>query len=101
MYEKAIKILQILNDKGFSAYIVGGYPRDKYLGIESNYIDICTNAKPNDICSVFSDVDVANASYGSVRLSYEGYKYEITTFRKDNAMLNGERSYSGDFVENL
>lgn len=101
MYENAIKILQILNDKGFSAYIVGGYPRDKYLGIDSNDIDICTNARPNDIRSVFSDVDMTNASYGSVRLSYEDYKYEITTFRKDNAMLNGERSYSVEFVGSL
>ena len=101
MYESAIKILQILNDKGFSAYIVGGYPRDKYLGIDSNDIDICTNAKPDDICSVFSAVDMTNVFYGSIRLSYESYKYEITTFRKDNAMLNGERSYSVEFVENL
>lgn len=101
MYENAIKVLQILNDKGFSAYIVGGYPRNKYLGIDSNDIDICTNAKPNDICSVFSNVDLTNASYGSVRITYEEYIYEITTFRKDKAMLNGERSYSVEFVENL
>ena len=45
MYNIALEILKILNKNNFEAYIIGGYPRDLYLGIESKDIDICTNAK--------------------------------------------------------
>lgn len=101
MYEKAIEILKLLNDHGFEAYIVGGYPRNTYLRIDSTDIDICTNAKPNDISSLFSNVDMANSSYGSVHFLYGGFLYEITTFRCDKAMLDGNRSYSVEYVNSL
>ena len=53
MYESAIKILNILENNGYKAYIVGGYVRDKILGIESNDIDIITNAKPDELNKIF------------------------------------------------
>ena len=34
MYELGLEILNELFRNGFEAYIVGGFPRDKYLGIE-------------------------------------------------------------------
>lgn len=101
MYENAIEILKKLSDSGFEAYIVGGYPRNKYLGLESKDIDICTNARPIDILSVFDDVDMSNSSYGNVRLSYGEFLYEITTFRNDKPMLDGNRSYSVEYVSSL
>ena len=33
MEEKALKVLQILEENGYEAYIVGGYVRDKLLSI--------------------------------------------------------------------
>ena len=35
MEKKALKVLSILEENGYEAYIVGGYVRDKLLGIES------------------------------------------------------------------
>lgn len=101
MYNDAIKILEELNNNGYEAYIVGGYPRDRYLGISSKDIDICTSATPTDIESIFSIVDMSNSSYGSVRLLYNSFTYEITTFRRDKAMLDGNRSYSVEYVDTL
>ena len=49
MEEKAIEILKILTENGYEAYVVGGYPRDKVLGLKTNDIDICTSATPKDI----------------------------------------------------
>ena len=54
MYESAIKILNILENNGYKAYIVGGYVRDKILGIESNDIDIITNAKTDELNKIFN-----------------------------------------------
>lgn len=101
MYETAIQVLKKLNDNGFKAYIVGGYPRNHYLGISSTDIDICTNATPIEISSLFYNVNMSNASYGAVSLTYGNFCYEITTFRKDKAMLNGDRFYSVEYVNTL
>mgnify|MGYP003316864052 CR=1 FL=1 len=35
MYKKAIEVLNIFHQNGYLAYIVGGYPRDYLLGINS------------------------------------------------------------------
>ena len=40
MEEKALEILNILNEKGYESYIVGGYPRDKLLGYKTNDIGL-------------------------------------------------------------
>ena len=42
MYEIALDILNKLEENGFKAYIVGGYPRDKYIGINSSVNFICS-----------------------------------------------------------
>lgn len=101
MYEKAIEILKRLNDNGYEAYIVGGYPRNHYLGFDSTDIDICTSAMPNDILSLFSNVDMSYSSYGVVRLIYGDFSYEVTTFRNDKTTLDGNRSYPVQFVNCL
>ena len=36
-------------ENGYEAYVVGGYVRDYLLGIETDDIDICTNAPINKI----------------------------------------------------
>lgn len=82
MYEVALNILNKLENMGYIAYIVGGYPRDKYLGIDSTDIDICTSCKPDKLKELFDVVD-DNSSFGSLRIKEEGYIYEITTFRID------------------
>lgn len=80
--DKMLEILKKIESKGFEAYFVGGYPRDKYMGKESSDFDICTNAKPEDLNKIFI-CDMRYASYGNVRVNYNNQEYEITTFRKD------------------
>ena len=81
MYDTALDLIKLLNSKGFSSYIVGGYPRDKYLGIYSNDIDICTRAKKSDLVKILGDID--SNKYNSYKVIYKGYTFEITTFRRD------------------
>lgn len=78
MYELALLLLKKINDLGYVAYIVGGYPRDKYLNIESFDIDICTNMKP-DMLKKYFNVTRDNG-YASVIIDN---KFEVTTFRRD------------------
>lgn len=89
MYENALEILNIIEDNGFEAYIVGGYVRDLYIGKESSDIDISTNAKPMDLTKLFNNLVILD-DYGAVKLTYKGYVYDITTFRED-IKYNGSR----------
>ena len=83
MYEVALNLLKEIEIKGFKAYIVGGYARDKYLGIESNDIDICTNALVEDLELIFDNIDTKYRKYGNSIIIYNDYKFEVTTFRKE------------------
>lgn len=81
MYKSALEILNILNNKGYEAYIIGGYVRDKLIGIENSDIDIITSATPDQICNIFNNDYINN--YGSINLKYNDCNFDITTFRKE------------------
>ena len=99
MYENAIKILNILENNGYKASIVGGYVRDKILGIESNDIDIITNAKPDELNKIFNKK--CSNNYGCIILPYNGYEFEITTFRKEFYKDNNRRPYKIEYINDL
>ena len=99
MYESAIKILNILENNGYKAYIVGGYVRDKILSIESDDIDIITNAKPYELNKIFNKK--CSNNYGCIILPYNGYKFEITTFRKEYYKDNDRRPYKIEYINDL
>lgn len=100
MYETALNILNIIENNGYKAYIVGGYPRDKYLGIESTDIDICTNAKVADLELLFNDIDTKYKNYGNCIVHMNNYNFEITTFRKEKYLTN-RNDVEIDFIDSL
>lgn len=81
--ESAFKVLKKLNNNGFQAYIVGGYVRDSILNIDSNDIDITTNATPNEVKEIFDIKNSNGEKYLSVVVNQDEYSFEVTTFRKD------------------
>lgn len=83
MKEKALEVLKELEQHGYESYIVGGYVRDLLLKKKTNDIDICTSATPKEILEIFDNVIVSDMQYGSVVIVYKGYKYDVTTFRKE------------------
>jgi len=50
----ARKVVQILQEHGFEAYVVGGSVRDLLLGLKPKDFDVATNAKPAEIKPLFS-----------------------------------------------
>ena len=101
MYKKAIEVLNIFHDNGYLAYIVGGYPRDSLLGIKTKDIDICTNAKPIDIMNLFDTEVVNDFKYGSVKIIYKNYKFDVTTFRKDIKYEDNRKPVKIKYIDNL
>ena len=101
MYKKAIEVLNIFHKNGYLAYIVGGYPRDSLLGIKTKDIDICTNAKPIEIMNLFDTEVVNDFKYGSVKVIYKNYKFDVTTFRKDIKYEDNRKPIKIKYIDNL
>lgn len=91
MNEKLKEILEMITNKGFKAYVVGGYVRDYLRKIKTNDIDICTNARVKDLMEIFKDYKVTPLEYGNILLETKDYLYEITTFRKDIDYINNRK----------
>ena len=92
--DKIIKnILSKIENEGYEAYIVGGFVRDKLLGIPSYDVDICTNALPKDLKQIFSLAQNSNG-YGGFNLKVKKYNIDITTYRE-------EKGYAGFKLKGL
>ena len=66
MNDKIKEILEMITNKGFKAYVVGGYVRDYLRKIKSIDVDICTNARVKDLMEIFKDYKVTPLEYGNI-----------------------------------
>ena len=98
---KVNEILDKIEENGFEAYIVGGYVRDYLLGITTNDIDICTNARVKELIDIFSDYNVTSNEYGSVKISSNDLRIDITTYRRDLKYNGNRRKVEIEYVDNL
>lgn len=101
MYETALSLLNEIENYGYKAYIIGGYPRDLYLKRSVCDIDICTDATPMDIKNIFKEVVTSSSEYGTVTLIYKNVKFEITTFRKEFNYKDSRHPEKIEFVYSL
>ena len=101
MLETALDILKEIEKSGFKAYIVGGYPRNRYLDLPTMDIDICTSAKPKDLKNIFTDIKLPVEQYGSVLLIRNKIHFEITTFRKDIKYKDGRHPVKIKYIDSL
>lgn len=96
-----VDILSKIEESGYEAYIVGGYVRDKVLGMDATDIDICTNAKVFEIMEILKEYQPVSGSYGAVKFMVNKYKFDITTYRKDVKYNGDRRNVEVIYVNNL
>lgn len=101
MYNKAIELINILNDNGYESYIVGGFVRDKLIGKESNDIDICTSATPKEVMELFDIATSTENQYGAVTVIYKNYKYDVTTFRREIKYEGNRKPIKIKYIKNF
>ena len=77
------EIMDKIIENGYEAYVVGGYVRDYLLGIETDDIDICTNAPINKITEMFKGEGIAFPQYYALHIERDGVCYDITSYRKE------------------
>jgi len=102
---KGREILQKLKENNFEAFFVGGFVRDKLLGITSEDIDITTSATPDEVIALFKHVKETGKKYGTVTILKGEFKFEVTTFRSDGEYVDKRRptevTYSKNIEEDL
>lgn len=78
-------ILDVLYNRGFEAFVVGGCVRDTLLHKIPHDWDICTNAKPLEIKNCFENFTTFDSGlkHGTISVVYKKEVYEITTYRID------------------
>ena len=101
MLKDALKLLNQIEEKGYKAYIVGGFVRDYILGINSPDVDIATSATPKEIMEMFPNSVLPKEEYGSVTLFLKNERYEITTFRKEITYINNRKPIEIEYIPDL
>lgn len=101
MLNASLKILNKIEEKGYKAYIVGGFVRDYILGIPSLDVDIATNATPKEIMKIFENSVLPNEEYGAVTLYVKNNRFEITTFRREIRYIENRKPVEIEYIDNL
>lgn len=91
-------VLDKLENKGYEAYIIGGYVRDLLVGKNSYDIDICTNATPRELLGTFPNSSSKNL--GGISFKIKEYHFEITTYREEIKYEN-RRPIKYNYIDNL
>lgn len=97
------KIIDILNNNNFEAFIVGGCVRDSIIGLTPHDWDICTNAKPEEIkkCFDFFYTFDSGIKHGTISIVIDGEVYEVTTYRIDGTYSDNRRPDSVTFTSDI
>jgi poly(A) polymerase/tRNA nucleotidyltransferase (CCA-adding enzyme) len=103
--EEVSRITKILEKAGFEAYLIGGCVRDLFLEKKPKDWDITTNAKPEQIISLFEKTFYEN-SYGTVGVVSETEDptvkvVEVTPYRTEGKYSDSRRPDSVSFDATL
>ena len=101
MNNAIFEVLKKINGSGYESYLVGGYPRDLYMGRTSIDYDICTSATPKQIKEIFGDSVLKTEQYGSVTLILNDMRFEITTYRKEIKYINNRKPVEIEYIDNI
>lgn len=78
----ALKIAQKLQERGYTAYLVGGCVRDLLLGHTPKDWDISTSARPEEVKSLFRSALLIGRRFQLAHVRVGRKVFEVSTFRK-------------------
>lgn len=92
---------EMLKEKGFQAYLVGGAIRDSLLGLAPTDWDITTDAKPEEVEELFEKSLPTGKQFGTITIFIDKKPLEITTMRSDGPYSDGRRPDHITFTNRL
>ena len=91
-----------LRARGKRAWIVGGCVRDLLMGRpEANDWDICTDALPKELLSIFPRAIPTGIEHGTVTVVLNKQHYEVTTLRGETTYSDGRHPDAVHFVDDI
>lgn len=100
-----VRVVSILNNSGYEAYLVGGCVRDMIIGVTPHDWDICTNATPDETKRVMSEHKIytfdSGIKHGTITAVINGENYEVTTYRSEAEYSDGRHPDKVDFITNI
>ncbi len=106
--ERALNVVQTLQQAGYEAYIVGGAVRDLLVGLRPKDFDVATNATPEQVKGLFRRAFIIGRRFRIVHVVYgrgrEHEVIEVSTFRAhmDNAaaeqVAGNEKTSKGELA---
>ena len=96
-----IKLAEIYETHGFKLFLVGGSVRDYLLGNPLSDMDVVTNATPIEEKEFLPEANYTFEKYGSIKLNFEGVKFDITTLRKETGYSDSRHPNKIIFTDKL
>ncbi|HZK27441.1 MAG TPA: CCA tRNA nucleotidyltransferase, partial [Thermoclostridium sp.] len=100
-----LRIIDILENNGHKAYIVGGCIRDMLLNIKPKDYDICTSARPEQVQKLFKKSIPTGIKHGTVTVISDSNPVEVTTFRVESGYSDRRHpdnvNYTDSLIEDL
>ena len=87
----AADIVRRLRAAGHEAYLAGGCVRDRLLGREPQDYDVATAAPPETVREIFPRTVPVGAQFGVILVVEGDERFEVATFRSDDAYVDGRR----------
>ena len=95
------KVIEIIEQSGFEAYVVGGCVRDYLMGISPDDYDIATSANPDTIKLLFEKTYDTGIEHGTVTVLMGSTPIEVTTFRTEGDYIDNRKPSFVSFVKKL
>lgn len=99
--KKVREILDVIEESGHEAYVVGGCVRDSILGRQPEDWDITTSAKPEEVKTLFRRTIDTGIAHGTVTVMMGDDGFEVTTYRVDGKYEDGRHPSEVLFTPNL
>lgn len=96
----AYQVIEILENAGFEAYVVGGAVRDFLREVNANDVDVTTNATPIEVKQLFDHTIDVGIDHGTVLVVLKE-SIEVTTFRSEDTYSDFRRPDNVLFVRSL
>ncbi|MBS4209785.1 CCA tRNA nucleotidyltransferase [Bacillus sp. FJAT-50079] len=101
LFEKAIPLIERIENHGFEAFFVGGCVRDWLLDRPIHDVDIATSATPEEIKAIFRATVDIGIEHGTILVIENGTGFEVTTYRAESDYIDFRRPSSVEFIRSL
>lgn len=100
-----LRVLRVLEDAGFEAWVVGGWVRDALLGAPMHDVDVTTSAPWQETERVLRaagiEVHETGTAHGTVTAVIDGQPVEVTTYRVEGTYSDRRHPDEVRFVRDV